>query len=309
MPETEEKRTLMTSMSRIVPCLLAAMLVMAAGEPPAGDVVAQRGEVRMTAADLKDALGLLEPGVRAQVMATPQALANFARERMLNLSALAEAKAKGWDTNAEVARRGAEARDAVVLQSYLASVVPPDPLFPSEADVTQAYENNKTRLIVPKQLHVAQIVLLVKAGASAQEDEETRKKILDLRTQALKPKADFADLARKHSQEQPSGENGGEVGWLREPDMLQPVREAVANLADGGISQPVRIPDGWHIIKLLATKPAGPVPLIDAKPQIVQALRQARAQRMTRAYLDEMAKTLPIQVNEIELTKAGAAAK
>jgi hypothetical protein len=53
----------------------------------------------------------------------------------------------------------------------------------------------------------------------------------------------------------------------------------------------------------LETRPAGPVPLADAKPQIVAALRQARMQRTMRAYLDDMLKAQPIQVNEIELTK------
>ena len=42
---------------------------------------------------------------------------------------------------------------------------------------------------------------------------------------------------------------------------------------------------------------------MDAKPQIVQALRQNRAQRLMRAYLDDMLKEKPIEVNEIELTK------
>ncbi len=299
----------MTLFSRAVPCMIAAMLVMGAGEPPGGEVVAQRGDVRMTAADLKDALTLLDPAARAQVLAAPQGLANFVRDRLANLSVLAEAKAKGWDAQPEVVRRANEAREAVVLQTFLASVVPPDPMFPTEAEVTSAYENNKARLMVPKQLRVAQIVLTVKPGATAQEDEETKRKIADLRAQALKPKGDFAELAKKHSQEQPTAENGGEVGWLREPDMQPPVREAMANVQEGGISQPVRIQDGWHIVKLLGVKPAGPVPLAEARPQIVQALRQARTQRLMRAYVEDMIKAQPVQVNEIELNKAAAGLK
>ena len=64
-----------------------------------------------------------------------------------------------------------------------------------------------------------------------------------------------------------------------------------------------------HLGSAQATKPAGPLPLLDAKPQIVQALRQARVQRLMRAYVDEMVKAEPIQVNEIELTKAAKARK
>ena len=69
------------------------------------------------------------------------------------------------------------------------------------------------------------------------------------------------------------------------------------------VSQLVRVPDGFHILKLLEVKPGGPIPLADAKPQIVQALRQARAQRLMREYLNNVIKTQPIEVNEIALTK------
>jgi len=51
------------------------------------------------------------------------------------------------------------------------------------------------------------------------------------------------------------------------------------------------------------------MPLLDAKPQIVAALRQARAQKLMRAYLDDMLKTQAIEVNEIEVTKQVGAAK
>jgi parvulin-like peptidyl-prolyl isomerase len=288
---------------RVMPLLLAALLVTAAGEPSDTSVVAQRGDLRLSGTDLKDALGLLDPAVRGQVTASPQALANFTRERLMNLSVLAEARDKKWDTQPDIVRRMNEARDAVILQTYLASVVPADPAYPSDAEVAAAYDSNKARLMMPRQFHLAQIVLNVRPEATPREDDDARKKAMELRAQAVRPKADFAAIARQNSQERLSAEKGGDVGWLREPDMVPAVRDVVAELAANEISQPVRAPDGWHVLKLLETKAAGQVPLADAKPQIVAALRQARVQRLMRAYLDELLKAQPIQVNEIELTK------
>ncbi len=300
----------MTILSRAVPLLLAAFFVVAADQPPpTADVVAQRGDVALTSTDLRDTLSLLDPTARAKVTATTQSLTNFVRERVLDLSVLAEADAKKWDAQPDIARRIKEARDAVILQTYLASLVPPDPNYPTDADVTAAYDNNKSRLVLPRQFHIAQIVLTVKPDATPQEEEAVHKKAMEIRALALKPKADFADLARKYSQEQPSGQNGGDVGWLREPDMMPSVREVVQGMAENGVSQPLHVPDGWHILKLLAIKPAGQVSLQDARPQIIQALRQARAQKFMRSYLDQMIKAEPIEVNEIELTKAVGEAK
>jgi parvulin-like peptidyl-prolyl isomerase len=294
----------MTLIPRAIPLLLAVLFTVTANAQPVPDtILAQRGDVRFTYADLQDALASLDPAVRAQVAATPQSLANFARERLLNKAVLTEALSKQWETRPEVVRRIAETRDAVITQTYLMSLVPPDPSFPSDADVTTAYETNKAHLMLPRQYHIAQIVLNEKAGMSQQELDALRKKAADLRAQAVRPKTDFADLAKKASQETQSADKGGDVGWLREPDMIPAVKNVVAAMTEGGISQPVHVPDGWHILKLLAVKPAGELPLAEAKPQIVNALRQARTQRMMRAYLDEMLKSQPIQLNEIELTK------
>jgi parvulin-like peptidyl-prolyl isomerase len=237
------------------------------------------------------------------VVGSPQALANFARERVLNDAVIAEAHSQSWETKPEIARRIEEARNTVILQTYLASKVTPDPAFPSEAEVSKAYEANKGRLIAPKQYHLAQIVLLVPQGASATDDDDVRKHLLDLRNQVTKQKADFAEVAKKSSQEKPSAVNGGDVGWVREPDMLPAAREAANQLGDGAVSQPVRMPDGWHLIKMLGSKPAGQIPLIDAKPQLVQALRQARVQGRIKEYLDQMLQAGPIEVNEIAVTK------
>jgi parvulin-like peptidyl-prolyl isomerase len=299
----------MIRLFRVLPCLLSAFLLIAAGEAPDGHIIAQRGDVRLTDTDLKNALNLLEPAARAQVTASPQTLSTFVRDRLLNLSVLAEAKGKAWDQRPEVMQRVNEAKDAVILQTYLASVVPPDPSFPTEAEITTAYEANKAHLVLPRQYRLAQIVLAVRPGAPQEDDEAVRKKAVDLRAQAMRPKADFADIARKNSQDPQSAEKGGDIGWLREPDMMPSVRDAITPLVENGVSTPVRLPDGWHILKLQETKPAGQIPLLDAKPQIVQALRQARTQKLMRSYLDEELKTQPIEVNEIELTKQVGAAK
>jgi peptidylprolyl isomerase len=293
----------MSMLTRALPLLLAALLLIAADVPPDADLVAQRGDIRLSGAELRDVLNLLDPAARAQVTASQQSLANFARERVLNMAVLAEAKAKQWDAQPEVARKIAEVRDAVITQTYLASLVPPDPAYPSDAEVAAAYESNKAHLVLPRQYHLAQIVLTVKPGAAPQEDEEVHKKAMGLRAQAARPNADFAELARKNSQDPQSAEKGGDVGWLQEPAMLPVVRDAVSGLIESGISQPVRAADGWHILKLLAMKPTETMSLQDARPQIVAALRQARTQRLVRAYLDDMLKAQPIQLNEIELAK------
>ncbi len=282
---------------------LGLLLLVAAGEPSKDPIVAQRGDIKLTADDVRAMLGRTDPATRAKVEATPSSLAAFVRDKMVDQALLAEAKAKNWDQKPDVIQRINDARDAVILQTYAASLIPPDPNFPSEAAVTATYEANKTRFMLPRQYHIAQIAILVPKGAKPEVEEAARKKAAEIRGQAIKPKVDFAALAKKNSQDEPTAEKGGDAGWMREDALVPAIRDAVAGLAENAISEVVHLPDGYHIIRLLGTKEAAPASLDDVRPQVVQALIQARNQQEIRNYIAALLKAEPIQLNEIDLAK------
>jgi peptidylprolyl isomerase len=288
------------------------MLLLAGGAAPApqpAEIVAQRGSLRITAGELRDLLDRTDPAQRAQLQASPEALAGFVRDRLLQQALLAEAHAKGWDARPDVVQRANDARDAAIAQSYLAAQAEPDPAYPGEAELAAAYEANKARFMLPRQYHLAQIALLVPAGAAHDAEEEVRRRALDLGQQAARPHADFAGLARRFSQDRASAERGGELGWLREDQLAPAVKDAVAGLAEGAVSDPVRSGDSWHVLRLLETRPAAPAPLAEIRDQLVRLLRQARAQQAARAYVTDMLRREPIQINEIDLARELAPAR
>ena len=64
--------------------------------------------------------------------------------------------------------------------------------------------------------------------------------------------ADFAAIAGRSSDDPVSSSNGGDIGWMR-PAALDPaIQTTVAGLSEGGISDPVLTPFGWHILVLEA---------------------------------------------------------
>ncbi len=282
--------------------LAAAVLIAAATDPPAAPqagVIAQRGPVSLTAADVRDAVSRADPALRAQLMSNPAALANFVRDRLLQAGLAADARAKGFDQRPDVVQRMNDARDAVLVQSFLAAQAPVEPGFPTEGDVMATYDANKQRFLLPKQYNLAQLFVPVAQGASRDADEEAHRRAIDLRAQAVKPKADFNELAKKSPQ--------GLVGWVREDQLVPGVKETVMALPDGAVSDPVRSPAGWHVIKLSGVRPPAPAPVADVHDQIVVALRQARQQAAIKAYVEGLLKQQPIQLNEIDLAKAVAA--
>ncbi len=271
--------------------------------PPAGDpVVAQRGAIALTQSAVREMVRNSDPDTRHALETDPAALARAVRDRILQLSVLAEAHAKQYDARPDVAWRADRAREQSITDGYVASLTQPDAAYPSDDDIQAAYEANKARLMLPRQYHLAQLFIAV-PGTDAAADAEAQRRIADLRTQITAKKADFAVLAKRNSDDRASAANGGDLGWLREDQVVPAVRAVAAGLAEGALSDPVRAPDGWHLLRLLGTRAAGPAPLAEVHDALVRALRQQKQQEAARGYVNDLLKAQPIQLNEIELAR------
>ena len=115
-------------------------------------VVAQRGAITITASQVRLLLQMADPEVRAQLEHDPALLAQRVRDRLIQLVLLDKARAEKFDENADVAFRAELAREGAIVESYVAAQTPPDPGFPTEQQVAAAYEANKARMVVPKQV-------------------------------------------------------------------------------------------------------------------------------------------------------------
>jgi len=303
----------MRPISRLAVLLTAGVFIAAADAPPAPppatppaaptapDIVAQRGDAKLTTADIHNELSRLDPTVRAQILASPQALQDFIKDRIIRRILLGEAHTAQYDVTPDAVARANDARDTAMAQLWLASHAQVDPAYPSEAEVQAAYEANKTRFVIPQQFHVQQIAILVPANASKEAEAEALKKAKEARAQVGKPKADFGEIAKKESQDPNSASKGGDLGWLRADQILAPVRDVLATMQENAISDPVRMADGFHIVKLLGVKQPSTAPLDQVRTSLVAALRQARAQQMTSAYLETLFKAQAVQINDIGL--------
>lgn len=104
----------------------------------------------------------------------------------------------------------------------------------------------------PKMQLNASHILIGFEGANRSEATRTKEEALELAKKIAKEAqakgADFAALARKHS-EGPSGPGGGELGNFAYGQMVAPFSKATAAMKVGGVSEPVESQFGYHIIK------------------------------------------------------------
>ncbi|MDB5925478.1 MAG: PpiC-type peptidyl-prolyl cis-trans isomerase [Betaproteobacteria bacterium] len=97
-----------------------------------------------------------------------------------------------------------------------------------------------------QQTHVRHILLKTNELIS---ENEARNRLRILK-ERLENKADFAELARVHS-EDASASRGGDLGWILPGDTVPEFERVMNNLQPGQISDPVQTPFGWHLIQVV----------------------------------------------------------
>ncbi|MGA8005194.1 MAG: peptidylprolyl isomerase [Burkholderiales bacterium] len=127
-----------------------------------------------------------------------------------------------------------------------------------------------------EQTHARQILIRTNEAVS---EADAKRKLEDLRERIVRGGADFAELARVHS-EDASAARGGDLGWLYPGDTVPDFQRAMDALKPGEISQPVRTPFGWHLIQVLERRKAGMSP----ERQRLQAREILRERKSDEAY-------------------------
>lgn len=266
------------------------------------DIVAQLGSTGFSASELGDFLRTMEPGARQQALANPQVMERLIQLEVIRKAILHEAVAKNWQQKPDVAKQLAVARDAIVLKNYLASVADMPASYPSEQEIKSSYDLNRDKFLMPRQYRLAQIYISSPPGDKNAAAALEKAKALAAKARAKNVR--FEELARQNSQHRSSADKGGDTGWLFDSQILPEIRGRVAGMSRGEVSDPIRTGQGWHIVRLIDTKPAGLKPLAEVKPLIAASLRQKREQDQEQKYIVRMLQKTPVSLNQPRLRTA-----
>jgi len=153
----------------------------------------------------------------------------------------------------------------------------------SDAELRRAYEADKDKFRNPERVQTRHI--LIKAGTAPEEDAKAKAKAEDILKQ-LKAGADFAELAKKNSQDPGSAFKGGDLGWLVRGQTVKPFEDAAFSMKPKQISEPVKTQFGYHIIEVLDHQEAHLETFEEARAQIAEGLRKERAGKMMEDLTD-----------------------
>ncbi|WP_321287029.1 peptidylprolyl isomerase [Alcaligenes phenolicus] len=249
--------------------------------------VATLGQVVVSQDELQQFLQALPAAQREAMRNDRVVLEQWLRSRLAEKAVVEQAKAQEWDKKAEIRSAIEEAQNQVILRSYLQSVSEPAADYPSEQDLQTAYQANQDQFQLPAMYRLSQIFLSV-PDKDEQALAQAKKRADAWVKQMREGKADFAALAKEHSDEKISAERGGDNGFLPMSQLVPAMRATVAKLEPGQLSDPIVQADGVHILQLTDLRPASVRSLEEVKPALRDALRRQRQQEATQAYVAGM---------------------
>ena len=283
--------------------LTAATLGFAAVQAQAAgaDVIAEIGTQSINASALTPFFETITPAQREALKENPAALNQTVRLLLLQQVLVKEAEAAGWEKQPDVAEELARLRERAIAESYMRTIAKVPDSYPSETELKSAYDARKGTLLVPKQFQLAQIYVANPKTSDKATDDRARAQIDGIAKKVKQAGADFAAIARTDSEERQTAARGGEVGWVVETSLQPEIRSKIG--AKGSISEPIRLGDGWYIIKVVDVRESRTPTFEEVKEQLSKAMKADRFKQNQEAYLAKLQQQNPMSINELALSK------
>ena len=143
----------------------------------------------------------------------------------------------------------------------------------TEAELKEAYEKRASQLAVAEQRRASHILVKTK--------EEAEK----IAAEARKAPQRFAELAKKHSQDTGSADNGGDLGLnARGALAAKSLEDAIFKLKNGEISDPIQSDFGFHVVLLTGIQAAKTASFDELKKELAtEVAKQKGAKKFSES--------------------------
>jgi peptidyl-prolyl cis-trans isomerase D len=182
-----------------------------------------------------------------------------------------------------------------------------------EQDIKTYYDQNLQRLAGQEQRRASHILINAAKDAPASDREKAKLKAETLLADLRKDPRNFADVARKNSQDTASASKGGDLDFFAKGAMVKAFEDAAFSLKKGDISSVVESDFGYHIILLTDIKAAAAPSFEAMRPQLEADLRKQQAKRQFAEYAEtfsnsvyEQADTFKPVAEKLKLTVQSA---
>lgn len=177
----------------------------------------------------------------------------------------------------------------------------------TDDDVKKFYDDNPAKFEEPEMVRAAHILLMTQDPTTQEPLSDDKKQAKHKQMEDLLKRArggeDFAELAKKYSEDPGSKDKGGEYTFPR--GRMVPEFEAAAfSMKTNEISDIITTQYGYHIIKLYEKIPAKKVELSTVKDEIKDYLTQSQIQKDFAPYAKTLIKDANVEILDEKLKGA-----
>jgi parvulin-like peptidyl-prolyl isomerase len=164
----------------------------------------------------------------------------------------------------------------------------------SPRDVHEIYVANPTKFFKNEELKLRVILI---HGSTNATDSAVREASVSNAVAQLKAGADFADMAKKLSEDGKAAE-GGDWGWVVTRDLRPELTAPLASLATNSLSGVIRMDGDYYLVRLEDRHPAGVLPFEAVRGSIEKELRRKEIRKLTTVWIARLRKDAYIKVVE-----------
>ncbi len=191
-----------------------------------------------------------------------------------------------------------ESKNLAILIADQAKIA--DSLVPSDTDLLRMYNQNKESFRTKERVH-AEHILLKTGGKTPAEDAKIKAQAESLLKQ-INGGANFAELAKKYSEDTGSADKGGDLGWIERGQTLPEFERVAFSLKPGETSGIVKTEVGYHIIRVIAHEDAHLPSFDEVKAQIATNWKNDRVNDIVQQISDNAQPALqkdPLHPDEV----------
>jgi len=155
-------------------------------------------------------------------------------------------------------------------------------LLVSDAEILRFYQQHRDRFMLPPEVRISQILIALGPGS---ELLAVREKAQEVYAQ-LKKGERFEELAAKYS-DGPEGRRGGNLGYIRQGDILPQIQKAIEQAPPGSVTEPIASPIGMHIIRVDDRKPSEFRPFEEVKEDVRSMVFQLKSEEAYIVWIKE----------------------
>lgn len=149
-------------------------------------------------------------------------------------------------------------------------------IHPTEEELKGLYEEQKAQYKTPERRKVSHILIAVEGGNEA-SDKTALTKATQLRERVMKGE-DFSMVAKEASDDKASAEKGGDLGFISQETVDPNFANTAFTLPKDEISQPVKTPFGYHLIKVTEVVPGTMKPFGEVRQELAQNFQRSAAE-------------------------------